>query len=169
MLALRYVVWVGARKLAKEGKARDDRVMKLHIVTVGEPKLAFAKAGWSEYFDRLKHYHTVRVTRVPDKKAYDARYLLGVADSAYKIVLEIGGVQLTSPELAAFLQKRALEAREVCLFIGGPEGLPGEVVDAADYQLSLSRLTFPHDLAMVVLLEALYRAGTIAAGAPYHR
>lgn len=169
MLALRYVVRVGIRKLAKEGKARDDRAMKLHIVTVGEPKMTFAKAGWSEYFDRLIHYHTVRVTRVPDKKAYDARYLLDAAGAAYKIALVIDGTQLTSPELAAFLQKRAIEAREVCLLVGGPEGLPQKVITAADYKLSLSRLTFPHDLAMLVLLEALYRASTINAGIPYHK
>lgn len=143
--------------------------MKVHIVTVGEPKLAYAKAGWDEYLKRLKHYHAVRVTHVADKWAYDTPHLLGVAGSAYKIALVIDGKQFTSPELAAFMQQRAVEAREVCLLIGGPNGLPQEIISAADCQLGLSRLTFPHDLAMVVLLEALYRAGTIAAGVPYHR
>lgn len=143
--------------------------MKLHIVTVGEPKLAYAKAGWAEYLQRLQHYHTVRVTHVADKFAYDAPYLLRVAGNAYKIALVIGGKQFTSPDLAAFLQKRAIDAREVCVLIGGPEGLPAEVISAADFELGLSRLTFPHDLAMVVLLEALYRASTISAGQPYHK
>jgi 23S rRNA (pseudouridine1915-N3)-methyltransferase len=143
--------------------------MKLHIVTVGEPKLAYAKAGWDEYVKRLKHYHTVRVTHVPDKWAYDSQYLIHAAGAAYKVALVIDGKQFTSPELAAFLEKRAIEAREICLLVGGPEGLPQQVIDAADYQLGLSRLTFPHDLAMVVLLEALYRASTINAGVPYHK
>jgi 23S rRNA (pseudouridine1915-N3)-methyltransferase len=53
--------------------------------------------------------------------------------------------------------------------IGGPEGLPAVVIEQLDYQWSLSKLTFPHDLAMVVTLEALYRASTIAAGSPYHK
>lgn len=143
--------------------------MRLHIVTVGTPKLAYAKAGWDEYLSRLKHYHTVRVTHIADKYAYDPAHLLQACGSAYKVALVIDGKQFTSHELAAFLDKRALDAREVCLLIGGPEGLPGEVIQQADLQLGLSRLTFPHDLAMVVLLEALYRASTISAGIPYHK
>ncbi|HLZ14886.1 MAG TPA: 23S rRNA (pseudouridine(1915)-N(3))-methyltransferase RlmH [Candidatus Saccharimonadales bacterium] len=143
--------------------------MKLHIVTVGEPKLAYARAGWDEYLSRLKHYHQVRVTHVADKHAYDPAYLLQMAGSAYKIALVIGGEQLASPQLAQFLEKRALEGREVCLLVGGPEGLPSAVISEADSQWSLSKLTFPHDLAMVILLEALYRASTISAGQPYHK
>lgn len=143
--------------------------MKIHIVTIGEPKLAYAKAGWEEYFGRLKHYHTLRVTRVADKHAYDTGYLLGACSGGYKVALAIGGKQFDSPELAAFLEKRALEGRELCFLIGGPEGLPQEVIERADFAWSLSKLTFPHDLAMVVLLETLYRASTITAGHPYHK
>lgn len=143
--------------------------MKLHLVTVGEPKLAYAKEGWKEYLKRLQHYHTVKVTHIADKWAYDAAYITQAAGSAYKIALVIDGKQFTSPELSSFLDKRALEGREVALLIGGPEGLPQAVIDQADIQLGLSRLTFPHDLAMVVLLETLYRASTISAGQPYHK
>lgn len=143
--------------------------MKLHLITVGEPKLAYAREGWQEYWKRLQHYHTLRVTHVPDKWAYDANYLLQAAGNAYKAALVIDGKQFTSPELALFLEKRALEGREVALLIGGPEGLPQAVIDASDLQLGLSRLTFPHDLAMVIALEALYRASTISAGQPYHK
>jgi 23S rRNA (pseudouridine1915-N3)-methyltransferase len=143
--------------------------MKLHIVTVGKPKLAFAKAGWDEYLQRLTHYHEIRVTHIPDKWAYDASQLLHAAGNAYKIALVIEGEQLSSPQLAALLQKRAIDGREVCLLIGGPEGLPGDIIDAADYRWSFSKLTFPHDLAMVILLESLYRASTINAGLPYHK
>lgn len=143
--------------------------MKLHIITVGEPKLAYAKAGWQEYLSRLKHYHTLRITHVADKHAYDSDYLLNACGNAYKVALVIEGAQFSSPELAAFLEKRALDGRELCLLVGGPEGLPSAVIDSADTTWSFSRLTFPHDLAMVVLLEALYRASTIAAGQPYHK
>jgi 23S rRNA (pseudouridine1915-N3)-methyltransferase len=143
--------------------------MKLHIITVGEPKLAYAKAGWEEYLKRLQHYHTLRITHVPDKWAYDATYLLQAAGNAYKVALVIDGKQLTSPELAGFLDKRALDAREVCFLIGGPEGLPQPVIDQADFTWGLAKLTFPHDLAMVILLETLYRASTISAGIPYHK
>ncbi len=143
--------------------------MKLHIVTVGEPKLAYAKAGWQEYYQRLQHYHQVRVTHIADKYAYNANYVLQTVGNAYTAALIIDGPQLTSPELAAFLEKRALEGKELCLLIGGPEGLPQEVIAYANTKLSFSKLTFPHDLAMVILLEALYRASTIAAGQPYHK
>jgi len=143
--------------------------MKIHVVTVGEPKLAYSKQGWQEYLGRLKHYHSLRVTHVADKYAYDSNYLMNTCGNAYKVALVIDGKQLSSPELAGFLEKRAFEGREVCFIIGGPEGLPQEVIDKADFAWGLSKLTFPHDLAMVVLLETLYRASTISAGTPYHK
>lgn len=143
--------------------------MKLHVVTVGEPKLAYAKEGWREYLKRLERYHTVRVTHISDKHAYDAAYFAQAAGNAYIVALAIPGRQFSSEELASFLDKRALDGRELCLLIGGPEGLPAAVIEAADFQWSLSRLTFPHDLAMVVLLESLYRASTISTGHPYHK
>lgn len=142
--------------------------MKIHIITIGQPKLDYAQKGWEEYWQRLKHYHSLRVTHVADKHN-DAGHILEAAGSSYKIVLEIEGTQFSSPELAQFLEKRALEGREVSFIIGGPDGLPSEVRSQADLQLSFGRLTLPHDLAMVTLLEALYRASTINAGHPYHR
>jgi 23S rRNA (pseudouridine1915-N3)-methyltransferase len=143
--------------------------MKLHLITVGTPKLAYARQGWEEYLSRLKHYHTVRVTHVADKFAYDANHLLTTLGNSYKVALVIDGKQLTSPELSNFLDNRAQEGREVSFIIGGPEGLPQEVIDKSDLQLGLSKLTFPHDLAMLILAETLYRASTISTGHPYHR
>jgi 23S rRNA (pseudouridine1915-N3)-methyltransferase len=143
--------------------------MKIHIVTVGEPRLGYARAGWQEYLGRLKHYHNLRVTHVADKYAYDGEYLMNACGNGYKAALAIEGRQLSSPELAKFLEKRALDGRELCFIIGGPEGLPQSVTSAADFAWSLSKLTLPHDLAMVVLAETLYRAGTINAGQPYHK
>lgn len=144
--------------------------MKLHIITVGEPKLAYAKAGWVEYLQRLGRYHQVRISHLADKWADDANHILTSAgQNTYKIALVIDGRQYSSPELAGLMEKWALEGREVCLIIGGPNGLPAAVIAAADFTWSLSELTFPHDLAMVVLLETLYRSSTINAGHPYHR
>ncbi len=142
--------------------------MKIHIVTVGEPKLPYARTGWDEYMARLKHYHSVRVTHVADKRN-DAGHLLAAADTAYKVALVIDAPQFSSPELAHFIETRNQDGREVAFLIGGPDGLPPEVIAASDTSLSFSRLTFPHDLAMVILAETLYRASTIAAGQPYHR
>jgi len=142
--------------------------MKLHIITVGKPKLIYAKIGWEEYLGRLQRFHTVRVTHLADRYANDSSKIIDTADSSYKVGLVIEGEQFTSRQLATFLEKRAVEAREVCFIIGGPDGLPTEVQAAMDFQWSLSKLTFPHDLAMVNLTEALYRASTIIANTPYH-
>lgn len=143
--------------------------MRIHIVTVGQPKLAYAKSGWDEYLKRLNRYHSLRITHLADKLAYDAPSILQAIGKAYSIALVIDGKQMTSPELASFLEARALDGREICFVIGGPEGLPQAVINQADLSWGLSKLTFPHDLAMVVLLETLYRASTINAGLPYHK
>ncbi len=133
-----------------------------------EPKLAYAKQGWDEYIGRLKHYHTMRITHIPDKHN-TATHIAAAAGQAYTVALVIDGPQLTSPQLANRIEAWNQAGREVAFLIGGPDGLPPEVIAASDLQLSMSKLTFPHDLAMVVLAETLYRASTIAAGQPYHR
>lgn len=143
--------------------------MKLHIVTVGKPKLAYAVAGWDEYLGRLQRLHTVRVTQLGDKYAYDSNKFREVTAGSYSVAMEIGGKNLSSHQLADFLTVRELDAREVSFIIGGPDGLPADIRQEADFQWSLSSLTLPHDLAMVVTLEALYRASTIKAHLPYHR
>lgn len=143
--------------------------MKLHIVTIGQPKLAYAKLGWQEYLTRLERLHNVRLTQLADKHAYDTKKIRETVQGTYVVVLEITGKNLSSRELANFLETRELEAREVSFIIGGPEGLPQDIRDSADYRWSFSNLTLPHDLAMVTLLESLYRASTINAGLPYHK
>lgn len=143
--------------------------MKLHIVTVGKPKLHYAHMGWNEYMWRLVKFHKIRVTHLADKYVNDSQKLLAAASGSYKVAMVIDGKQLSSKQLASFMKKRELEGGEVSFIIGGPEGLPEDVIKNCDYRLSLSALTFPHDLAMVVLLEAIYRATTINAGLPYHK
>lgn len=143
--------------------------MKISIVTVGKPKLEYARIGFQEYFTRFSRLQSVQHTVISDKYAYDSNYILAVTKDTTRVILEINEAEYTSEALAEFLQKRELESREVSFIIGGPEGLPREVRDAADYQWSLGRLTLPHDLAMVVTLEALYRASTINAHLPYHK
>lgn len=143
--------------------------MKLHIITIGKPKLDYAKQGWDEYLGRLQRLHQVRVTQLGDKYVDDADKILEAAKDSYVVVLEIFGQNHTSEQLAEFLKARKLESREVSFIIGGPDGLPQAVRYAANHQWSLGHLTLPHDLAMVVTLEALYRASTINARLPYHR
>ncbi len=142
--------------------------MKIHIITIGSPKLAYAQAGFEEYLGRLKHYHSVRVTHIADKWN-DTEHIRSAVGDAYTVALEIDAAQFSSHELAHFIESRNQIGLEVAFLIGGPDGLPGAIRSGADKQLGFSKLTFPHDLAMVILVEALYRASTIAAGQPYHR
>lgn len=142
--------------------------MKIHLITVGKPKLSYAQVGFQEYIGRLKHYHDIRVTHLADK-FNDAEHLLQAAGKSYKVGLVKEGKQLDNHQLAEFLNKQAGQGREVSFIIGGPEGLPQEVIAACDYLWSLSKLTFPHDLAMLIAAETLYRSSTINAGVPYHK
>ena len=118
---------------------------------------------------RLKRLHEINHIVIPDKYAYSSIEILKPAASTFICVMEIEGEILSSIQLADFLVKRELAAQEVSVIIGGPEGLPQEVREKADFKWSLGRLTLPHDLAQVVAAEALYRASTINAGLPYHK
>lgn len=143
--------------------------MKIQFVTVGKPKLAYAVAGWEEYMTRLQRVHTVTVLHISDKHAYDANKILQDTAVTTRVILDIEGKSYSSPQLASFLEKRELESKTLSFIIGGPEGLPQEVRDHADFLWSLGALTLPHDLAMIVTLEALYRASSINLGLPYHK
>jgi 23S rRNA (pseudouridine1915-N3)-methyltransferase len=143
--------------------------MKVQIVTVGKLKLHYARIGWNEYIWRLVKLHTIGIKHLADKYADDSLKIRDATAGTYRVGLVIDGHQKTSEELGDFLRKRELAARPVSFIIGGPKGLPEDVLSVCDYRLGLSKLTFPHDLAMVVLLEALYRASTINAGIPYHK
>nr|WP_221277093.1 23S rRNA (pseudouridine(1915)-N(3))-methyltransferase RlmH [Deinobacterium chartae] len=143
----------------------------MHFITVGEPKLSYAKSGWEEYYGRLRRYHSLKVTRLRDLGPdLEGKAILRAAGNAHLMPLDPRGKQFTSEDLSRHLETLALHGTgEIALVIGGPVGLSDEVRAAAGTLWSLSKLTLPHDLAMVVMLEALYRASSIARGEPYHR
>ncbi|SMB94704.1 23S rRNA (pseudouridine(1915)-N(3))-methyltransferase RlmH [Deinococcus hopiensis] len=145
--------------------------MRLHLITVGEPRLAYARAGWDEYEKRLRRYHKLQVTRVGGKnQAQESETVARVAGRAPLILLDPRGRQFTSEGLSAYLDAQAVGGTgELAFAIGGPEGHTATLRAGAHKLWSLGELTLPHDLAMIVLLEALYRAATISAGEPYHR
>ena len=83
-------------------------------------------------------------------------------------VLDREGDQLSSEELAAFLEERRMSRADLCIVVGGPQGLDPSVLERANRRLAFGRITLPHQLARVVLLEQLFRAHKILAGEPYH-
>lgn len=145
--------------------------MKLHLITIGEPKLAYARAGWQEYTARLGRYHKLKVTHLggstPQK---EGEAVLKAAGRAPLIALDPRGQQWKSEDLSAYIDLQGVQSvGELAFCIGGPDGHSDELRARASKLWSLGLLTLPHDLAMVVLAEALYRAATISAGEPYHR
>lgn len=142
--------------------------MKLRIVTIGSPQLSFAKDGFAEYIKRLGRFHALDVVHVKeDRKAHEK--MLEHCDG-YVIALDENGTQFTSRELAELLDKKASHGvGEITFVIGPADGHGAEILSRADAIWSLGKGTLPHDLAMLVTAEALYRASTINAGHPYHR
>ena len=142
--------------------------MKLKIVTIGEPKLSFARDGFSEYIKRLGAYHSVQVQHLKD--GVEDKKILDIIDNIFCIILDETGKEFSSKELAHFLDEKAVQGvGEMCFVVGGPDGHNDEIKDRADKLWSFGKMTLPHDLAMVVLSEALYRASTINVNHPYHR
>ena len=139
--------------------------MRYRVVAVGRLKSAAHRAACDDYRDRLRHYARVEEREVKD----DALVLAAVPEGARLVALSRTGEQWTSGQLADWTGRWELEARDVAFAIGGADGLPESVLRKADWVWSLSRLTFPHELARVLLYEQLYRAYTIRRGEPYHR
>lgn len=144
--------------------------MKLRVLTVGKPALAYARAGRDEYLGRLAKFAPVeQITIKASDRARESAELLERSDGCFRVVLDEHGKQLGSRELAAKLDQWRQAARPVALIIGGAAGHDKLLLDSADFLWSLGMLTLQHELALVVALEQLYRAQTILAGHPYHR
>jgi 23S rRNA (pseudouridine1915-N3)-methyltransferase len=145
--------------------------MNWHVFAIGKPKLAFARDGVAEYAKRLRPTALVTIEYLkPVGGEGESAALLRRSEGMYRILLDEHGEQLTSVELAGRvgLLEQA-RVKSVALLIGGAEGHAGELRAKADWVLSLGRLTFQHELALVVVMEQLYRAYAIKAGMPYHR
>ncbi|NJK90671.1 MAG: 23S rRNA (pseudouridine(1915)-N(3))-methyltransferase RlmH [Blastochloris sp.] len=144
---------------------------KFRIITVGKPKLAYAKLGAEEYLGRLKHMLPVEWKTVKAGAQKDeGEQLLKASEGWHRVVLDERGRSWGSRELASILEDWDMNAvKEVAILIGGAEGHGPALKAKADVLWSLGKATLQHELALVVLLEQLYRAQTIRRGEPYHR
>lgn len=159
--------------------------MKITIVTVGKIKEKYLKDAIAEYSKRLSKYCKLEIVEVADEKTPDnasevvedqirskeaERIMKYVKEDAYVITLEINGKQLTSEELADKIEKLGVQGTShIMLIIGGSIGLGEEVLKRSDFALSFSKMTFPHQLMRVILLEQIYRSYRIISGEPYHK
>ncbi len=147
--------------------------MKFKFIWVGKTKDKNYKALQDEYLQRLSHFVNCEIVEVKDgggKSDEGQRILQKLNQSSFVCLLDVIGRQLSSHELAGEVEKwqnRGL--KEIAFIIGGADGVSDEVATKADNRLSLSFLTFTHEMARVVMLEQLYRAYTIIKGFPYQK
>ncbi|MFE8697675.1 23S rRNA (pseudouridine(1915)-N(3))-methyltransferase RlmH [Cytobacillus sp. FJAT-53684] len=159
--------------------------MNISIITVGKLKEKYLKQGIDEYLKRLSSYAKIEIIEVPDEKAPEElsetemiqvkqkegeRILSKIHPDAHVIALAIEGKLKTSEELADGLDKLATYGKsKVAFVIGGSLGLSAEVLQRSNEKLSFSRMTFPHQLMRLILVEQVYRAFRIMRGEPYHK
>lgn len=159
--------------------------MKITVISVGKLKEKYLQMGIEEYAKRLSRYVKLEMIEVADEKAPEdmseaqedivrrkegERILSNIKEGEYVVTLAINGKQLSSEGLADFLQKNMTNGiSQIVFVIGGSIGLSKEVLDRADYKLSFSNMTFPHQLMRMILLEQIYRGFRIINNEPYHK
>ena len=159
--------------------------MKIKIVTVGKLKEKYLKDGIAEYSKRISRFATVEMIELADEKTPDRasdsenekildlegnRILSKIGDREFVVVLAIEGKTLSSEEFSKQLEQASINGYSTLTFvIGGSLGLSHQVKNRANLSLSFGRLTLPHQLMRLVLIEQIYRAFTIQQGSPYHK
>lgn len=155
--------------------------MKITFITVGKTEDAYLKEGIEKYVKRLKHYTKLELAEIPElkntkaltedqQKAKEAELILKkVTAQDHLILLDEAGQELTSVQFANYLNKRAIGSVASLVFVvGGPYGFDQSVYQRANDKISLSRMTFSHQMVRLFFVEQLYRAFTIIKGEPYH-
>lgn len=164
---------------------RDRWVMRITVLTVGKIKEKYFTGAIEEYSKRLGRYCKLEIIETPDEKTPDSagsaqeliikrkegeRLLKHIGDNSYVIALAIEGEMSDSIELSKKIEKLGIDGVSHIIFvIGGSLGLDEEILKRADYRLSFSKMTFPHQLMRVILLEQIYRAYRINNNEPYHK
>jgi 23S rRNA (pseudouridine1915-N3)-methyltransferase len=155
--------------------------MKCRVIAAGTRLPDWINAGFHDYQRRLKKPISIELVEIPvaarsssssARQAMDKEgraMLAALAKDDHVVALEVAGRPVSTQELAAWLETRMQEGGDVAFLIGGPDGLAPGCRKRAAAAWSLSRLTFPHALARVILAEQLYRAASLIAGHPYHR
>ena len=154
--------------------------MKVNLLVVGKTVNKELEHMIADYCQRLKHYISFELITLPDlkntkglteeqiKQAEGELILAKLGPSADVVLLDEHGVEYRSIELAQWMQKKQNAGRDLWLVIGGPYGFSEAVYSRANSQLSLSKLTFSHQMIRLLVVEQLYRAMTILRGEPYH-
>lgn len=159
--------------------------MKITIISVGKIKEKFFTDAINEYSKRLSKFCKISEEIIPDERADESfskseieqvkrkeatKILNKIPKNSYVIVLDVKQKQLSSEDLAKKINILCIDGiSDITFIIGGSNGLSKDIIDMADFKLSFSKLTFPHQLFKVILLEQIYRAFKINAGETYHK
>lgn len=139
--------------------------MKISILFIGKPRNPHANAQATDFISRIGHYVRCEMREIrPDRFDPWEKH-----PSAWKVCLDPAGRKMDSHQFTAWFQRAELEARDLVFVLGGADGLPSGWRERADLALSLSPMTFPHELARAMLAEQIYRAFTTLRGHPYPR
>ena len=146
--------------------------MRYRIIVAGKPALEFTKGAIVEYLKRLSRFGSYEfvIVKAGDSEQVSKR-LLDQSEGCYRVALDERGKAISTRNLVEKIERweMAGEIKEVAFLIGAADGHTAELKSKSDLVLSLSTMTMQHELALVVLLEQLYRIGTIKKGTPYHR
>lgn len=156
--------------------------MKIQLLVVGSTTISYVRNGIEEFTNRIRRFPTPFEIKVvadvktskkstPDaqKQAEGTAILANVQNSDHLVLLDERGRQYTSREFAAFIEQKGVAGvRNLIFVVGGPYGFSEEVYNRANSMLSLSKMTFPHELVRLFFVEQIYRAYTISANMPYH-
>lgn len=143
-----------------------DDIMKLRMIAIGKIRSRPVQEIVDDYLGRIGHYAPIDVVVARD----DAKAIASIEPGDYVVVLDVGGRQMSSEDLSRFLSKHmGGGARRIAFVIGGQDGIGDKLMRRANFKLSFSLMTFPHELMQAILTEQIYRAYTIMKGEPYHR
>jgi len=156
-----------------------ETILKLHFVWIGKTRDRHYSALTADYLDRIKRFAACDISELKETGSGDEKriiaaegikFLGAVEKDDFVVLLDERGREMSSPELSEFIAARQQSGiKRLAFIIGGFAGVSDEVRQRANLQLSLSRMTLPHELARVVLTEQIYRAFTLLGGLPYHK
>lgn len=159
-------------------------MLNIQIICVGKIKEKFLKDALAEYTKRLSRYCKLSITELPDEKipdklnrslendikAKECNHILShIKKDSYVIALDLKGKELTSEEFSKKIENLSMQTSHLTFIIGGSLGLTKELLDICHFKICFSKMTFPHQLIRVFLLEQIFRAFKISNGETYHR
>ena len=150
---------------------KERRVLMINIICIGKIKESYLKEGIADYTKRISKYHKINIIELPDSNIDEEANLImkHLSNKDYIISLAIEGNMLSSPDLSEKIRETFINYPNITFIIGGSNGIRQDIKDKSHYKLSFSRLTYPHGLFRLILLEQIYRSFKIINNETYHK